>query len=88
MERKEGKKQGRNDQAQLEAGMVFKTFSNQHSMGTNQSEWTLASDGQHSCSGDAEASLGKAGTSSPSPRMEPATPVRAVVRSIIGSGSK
>lgn len=37
-----GREQGRSDQAQLEVGMVFKGFDNQHSIGTDQSEWTLA----------------------------------------------
>lgn len=51
--RKEGRKQGRSDQGQLEAGMVFKAFNNLHDIGTDQSEWTLALDSQHSCTDSA-----------------------------------
>lgn len=64
--RKEGRKQGRSGQVQLEAEMVFKTLNNQHGAGTSQAAWTLA---QLSwcplMRDDAEASLSKAGTSSP-----------------------
>ena len=62
--RKEGRKQGRSDEAQLEEGeMIFRTCNNQHSTRTHQPEWTGASTA-------VPGPVSRAGPSSPSARRE------------------
>lgn len=63
--RKEGRKQGRSDEAQLEeGGMIFRTCNNQHSTRTHQPEWTGASTA-------VPGPVSRVGTSRPSAGREP-----------------